>query len=120
MSAKIEKLERCLSTLMANSEVDGCALVSDRGQIMAAQLKQGVDQKAISAMAAALMSIGLRVGESLDAGVPRTIVIEGQAKTIVVMNIQNNSLIATAPANAKIGLVDFEMTKVAREIASIL
>ncbi|MEM2142207.1 MAG: roadblock/LC7 domain-containing protein [Candidatus Thorarchaeota archaeon] len=120
MSAKIQKLEQILNNLIANSEADGCALVNDKGQIMVAQLRQGVDQKAISAMATALMSIGIRVGEALEAGAPRTIVIEGKDKTIILMSIGTNSLIATAPANARIGLVDFEMTKAAQEITGVL
>ncbi len=38
MSAKIKKLEEVLKNLEADSEVDGSALVSDRGQLMVAAL----------------------------------------------------------------------------------
>ena len=56
MSAKIKRLEEILKQLEADSEVDGCALVSDRGQLMVAALHKGVDDKAVSAMAAASCS----------------------------------------------------------------
>ncbi|MHA1909443.1 MAG: roadblock/LC7 domain-containing protein, partial [Candidatus Thorarchaeota archaeon] len=65
MSAKIKKITECLKGLEANSEVDGCALVSNRGQLMCSALHKDMDEKAISAMAAALVSIGSRVGASL-------------------------------------------------------
>ncbi|MHA1902859.1 MAG: roadblock/LC7 domain-containing protein [Candidatus Thorarchaeota archaeon] len=120
MSAKIKKLEDCLKKLEADSEVDGAALVSDRGQVMAAALHKGVDEKAVSAMAAALVSIGARVGQALKSGAPKNIVIEGDAKTVVVRNLSNSALIATAPKDAKIGLIDFEMDKAAEDIGSIL
>ncbi len=120
MSAKVKKLEQCLSDLINDSEVEGCALVSERGQLMVAQLRQGIDEKAISAMAAALLSIGNRVGEALGSGEPKNIVIEGKERTVVVKNVGQAVIIAAAPADAKIGLVDFEMEKAAKIIESIL
>ena len=120
MSAKMKKLEECLKKLEADSEVDGCALVSDRGQLMAAALHKGVDEKAISAMAAALVSIGGRVGAALKSGAPKSIVIEGLEKTVIVRNLERASLIATAPKDAKIGLIDFEMDNASGDIISIL
>ena len=120
MSAKIKKLEECLKKLEADSEVDGCALVSDRGQLMAAALHKNVDEKAVSAMAAALVSIGTRVGNALDSGDPKNLVLEGKGKTVIVRVLKDAALIATAPSDAKIGLIDFEMDKVTEEVASIL
>ncbi len=120
MSAKIKKLEELLKQLEADSEVDGCALVSDRGQLMVAALHQGVDEKAVSAMAAALVSIGGRVGTALESGEPKNIVIEGNSKTIIVRKLSNAALIATAPKDAKIGLIDFEMDKVVSSVEGVL
>jgi len=111
MSAKMKKLEEILKQLEADSEVDGCALVSDRGQLMAAALHKGVDDKAVSAMAAALVSIGGRVGAALESGNPKNIVIEGEKKTVIVRKVGSAALIATAPKDAKIGLIDFEMDR---------
>ena len=71
-------------------------------------------------MAAALMSIGGRVGSALGSGSPKNIVIEGVDKLVIVRSIGDASLIATAPSDAKIGLIDFEMDKVASDIGTIL
>lgn len=120
MSAKIKRLEEILKQLEADSEVDGCALVSDRGQLMAAALHKGVDDKAVSAMAAALVSIGGRVGAALSSGEPKSIVIEGADKTVIVRKISNAALIATAPKDAKIGLIDFEMDKASASVETTL
>lgn len=120
MSAKIKKLEEILKQLEADSEVDGCALVSDRGQLMATALHKGVDEKAVSAMAAALVSIGSRVGSVLNSGDPKNIVIEGADKTVIVRKVSNAALIATAPKDAKIGLIDFEMDKASASVESTL
>ncbi len=120
MSAKINKLTQILKQLENDSEVDGAALVSTRGQLMCAALHKDADEKAISAMAAALISIGGRVGTSLKAGTPKSVIIEGSDKTIILRQIDKAALIATAPADAKIGLIDFEMDKAVESIRSIL
>ena len=98
MSAKIKKLSDILRKLEADSEIDGGALVSERGQLMAAALHKGVDEKAVAAMAAALVSIGSRVGSSLGSGEPKSIVIEGGKKMVIVRSLDKASLIATAPS----------------------
>ena len=120
MSAKIKKLEEALKVLQQDSEIDGCALVSERGQLMSAVLTKDVDQKEVAAMAAALMSIGGRVGSALGSGTPKNMVIEGEGKIIVLRRIGKSALIGTAPADAKLGLIDFEMDKTAAELSSIL
>jgi predicted regulator of Ras-like GTPase activity (Roadblock/LC7/MglB family) len=120
MSAKIKKLTESIKNLQANSEVDGCALVSDKGQLMASALHKDIDEKAVSAMAAALVSIGSRVGTALESGRPKNIVIEGSEKVVIVRKVISASLIATAPSDAKIGLIDFEMDKISKEIKDIL
>lgn len=120
MSAKIKKLSEILKRLEADSEIDGSALVSERGQLMAAALHKGVDDKAVSAMAAALVSIGSRVGSALESGEPRNIVIEGESKTVIVRKLSRVSLIATAPKDSKIGLIDFEMDNAVQEIEKVL
>jgi predicted regulator of Ras-like GTPase activity (Roadblock/LC7/MglB family) len=120
MSSKMKKLTECIKQLEANSEVDGCALVSVKGQVMASALHKDVDEKAVSAMAAALVSIGSRVGSALDSGTPKNIAIEGSDKTVIVRRVVDAALIATAPSGAKIGLIDFEMDRTVGEIKEIL
>ncbi|MFX0055187.1 MAG: roadblock/LC7 domain-containing protein [Promethearchaeota archaeon] len=120
MSAKTKELSEILKQLEADSEVDGSALVTDRGQLMVAALHKDVDDKAISAMAAALMSIGNRVGSALRSGNPKNVVIEGSNKMVIVRKLDKVSLIATAPTSAKIGLIDFEMDKAVDAIEQVL
>ncbi len=120
MSAKAKRLTEILKQLQADSEVDGSAVVSERGQLMAAALHKDVDDKAVSAMAAALVSIGTRVGEALESGNPRTITIEGEEKLVLVRKMSKATMIATAPKDAKIGLIDFEMSNAVQGIEGIL
>lgn len=120
MSAKIEKLSAILKELEQNCEVDGSALVSSKGQVMCSALHQDVDEKAVSAMAAALSSIGSRVGEVLASGEPKGILVDGVSKMVMLRQIESAVLIATAPAGSKIGLIDFELDNASKRIGGVL
>ena len=120
MSAKKEKLETILKEIEQNCEVDGVALVSNKGQIMCSALHADVDEKAVSAMAAALISIGGRVGTVLKSGDPKGIMVDGTSKMVMLRQIQSAVLISTAPAEAKVGLIDFELDSASQKIVDVL
>ncbi len=120
MGSLEEKITSLLINLEAISDVIGSAVVSNRGQIMASALHQDVDEKSVAAMAAALTSVAGRVGKTLEGGASKTIVITGKDKLVVVNPMKNATLIALAPANAKLGLVQFEITNTISELSQIL
>ena len=120
MGSLEEKISSLLVNLETISDVTGSALVSNRGQIMASALHQNVDEKSVAAMAAALTSVAGRVGETLEGGDSKTIVITGKDKLVVVNPLKNATLIALAPANANLGLVQFEIDNTISELSQIL
>ena len=75
MKKKIDELDSILRDLEQNCDIDGAAIVTERGQIVASSLPQNTEEKAVSAMAAAMLSIGNRVGIALDAGEPQSILM---------------------------------------------
>lgn len=120
MSAKEEKIIQILMDLEKNSEVQNSALISLKGQMMASALHKDVDARALSAMTAALTSVGTRVADTLKSGKTGSIVISGSDKLIVLNQLAQSVLIALAPADAKIGLIDFEINTALDKIKMIL
>jgi predicted regulator of Ras-like GTPase activity (Roadblock/LC7/MglB family) len=120
MSAKAEKIKDILLELEKNSEVDNSALVSLKGQMMASALHRDIDERALAAMTAALTSVGTRVGDTLNSGKTGSIVINGSNKLIVLNQLTQAVLIALAPAEAKIGLIDFEINSALDKIKMVL
>ncbi len=120
MSAKIKQLTEILKDLERNSEVTGVALVSIKGQLMCASLHKDVDEKAISAMSAAMVSVGTRVGQVLNAGTTSSIVINASQSIVILNQLSAAVLISTAPPDAKIGLIDFEISNTLEKINGIL
>ncbi len=120
MSAKEEKIQQVLLDLEKNSEVSNSALVSLKGQMMASALHRDIDEKAVAAMTAALTSVGTRVADTLKSGKTGSIVITGSDRVIVLHQLAQAVLIALAPADAKIGLIDFEINAALDKLKMVL
>lgn len=111
MSARAEKLVKILKELEKNSAIEGSALVSAKGQMMAHALHSDIDPQSVAAMSAALTSVGGRVGQTLNAGELNQMVLTGFSKIVVVNILQNSVLITLAPSDAAIGLLEFEIAQ---------
>ncbi|MHA1283301.1 MAG: roadblock/LC7 domain-containing protein [Promethearchaeota archaeon] len=120
MTAKEEKLKQILLELEKNSEVTNSAVISMKGQLMASALHNDIDSRALSAMAAALQSVGTRVSDTLKAGNISSIVINGSKQLIFLQQLNQALLIALAPSDAKIGLIDFEVSSALDKIKMVL
>lgn len=120
MSAKIEKMISILKELEKNCEINNSAMVSLKGQMMASALHSDVDEKGLAAMTAALTSVGNRVADNLQSGRTSSITIAGSDKLIVLHQLSQAVLIALAPADAKIGLIDFEINMAIDKIKMVL
>ena len=120
MSAKIEKMVEILKELEKNSEVNNSALVSLKGQMMASALHNDVDEKALAAMTAALTSVGNRVASTLNSGKTGSVVITGSDKLIIIHQLSQAVLVALAPSDSKIGLIDFEINQSLDKIKMVL
>ncbi len=120
MSAKSEKITDILYELEKNSEVSNSALVTLKGQMMASALHKDVDEKAVAAMTAALTSVSARVADTLKTGKTGSIIISGANKLVVLQQLTQAVLVAIAPADAKIGLIDFEINAALDKIKMVL
>ncbi|MHA1143556.1 MAG: roadblock/LC7 domain-containing protein [Candidatus Helarchaeota archaeon] len=120
MSAKSQKLNQILKELEKNTSIDGSAIVTQKGQMMSSALHSDIDEKAVSAMAAALTSVGTRVGGTLKIGDLGQMVLTGTNRIILLNSLKNSLLIALAPSDAKIGLLDFEIGQALEKIKQTL
>ncbi len=120
MSARSEKIKDILYDLEKNSEVSNSAVISLKGQMMASALHKDMDERGIAAMTAALTSVGSRVADTLKSGKVSSHVISGKDNLIVVHQLAQAALIALAPSDAKIGLIDFEINAALDKIKMVL
>ncbi len=102
-------------------DVEASAVVSVDGLIMASSLPSGLDEDRISAMSAAMLSLGDRIAEELRRGRLHRVYIEGTEGIIVLMAIGEEAVLTVmARSQAKLGLIFLDMRRAAEDLERLL
>ena len=122
MRSRTEMMVDRLRDLQAGTpDVEASAVVSVDGLIMASSLPSGVDEDRISAMSAAMLSLGDRIAEELRRGTLRRVYIEGSDGIIVLMAIGVEAVLTVmARSTAKLGLVFLDMRRAVEDLERLL
>ena len=79
MAINTEKLEQILQNFVTTTtDVQGAAMVTPDGLPLASSLPGGMDDERVSAMSAAMLSLGDRIGRELARGEIDRIYVEGE------------------------------------------
>ncbi len=120
MRSKVAELEGLLREYERRCGTEGLAIVTTKGLIMASSFQRTHDEKAMSAMAASLQSIGNRVSGELTMGEMTSILIDGAVKTILLMSAAEIIVMGMAPRDSGIALIKFEFGNLLQEVLNIL
>ncbi len=116
-----QMVERLRSMQAAAPDIEASAIVSVDGLIMASALQQGVEEDRVSAMSAAMLSLGERISSELGRGGLEQVYIKGNAGAIVLTSVgQEAVLTALARQEAKLGLIFLEMRRAAEDIVKLV
>jgi predicted regulator of Ras-like GTPase activity (Roadblock/LC7/MglB family) len=112
----------CLRAMQAASpEIEASAVVSVDGLIMASALPAGVEEDRVSAMSAAMLSLGDRIASELGRGNLEQVYIRGNTGYVLLTAVgQEAVLTALARDNAKLGLVFLEMRRAAESLERLV
>ncbi len=122
MPTAFEQMNQILKTLVQNTpDLEGAATVSFDGLILASVLPAGTDEDRVSAMAAALLSLGERSVQELQRGTLEQVYVKGGNGYIILMQAGNEAVLEViAGQSAKLGMVLLDMKRAAQEIARLL
>ena len=111
-----------LRELQANTpDVEASALVSVDGLTIAAALPTNVEEDRVSAMSAAMLSLGERIAGELGRGYLDEVYIHGDGGYVLLTAIGANAVLTVlARKQAKLGLVFLEMRRAATELEPLL
>lgn len=117
-----QQLSNRLRELVASSsEIEAAVLVSTDGLPIASILPQGVEEDRISAMSAAMLSLGEQITQELGRGTLEQVFIKGSAGFVILMSINTNVVLsALAHEKAKLGLILLEMRRASDDLKSFL
>jgi predicted regulator of Ras-like GTPase activity (Roadblock/LC7/MglB family) len=102
-------------------DVEASAVVSADGLIIASDLPQGVEEDRVSAMSAAMLSLGDRIATELRRGVLDQVYIRGENGYVVLMAAGEEAVLTVlAKREAKLGLILYDMKKAAADISAMI
>ena len=105
----------------AAPEIGASAVVSVDGLIMASSLPVEVEEDRVSAMSAALLSLGERIAGELGRGSLEQVYIHGDNGYVSLTAIgQEAVLTALARQSAKLGLIFLEMRRAAQDLEQVV
>ncbi|MBI4784878.1 MAG: roadblock/LC7 domain-containing protein [Oscillatoriophycideae cyanobacterium NC_groundwater_1537_Pr4_S-0.65um_50_18] len=122
MAINTEKLGNVLQNFVTStSDVQGAALVTPDGLPLASTLPTTMDEERVSAMSAAMLSLGERIGHELARGTIDRIYVEGDKGYGILISCGDDAvLLVLADQKAKQGILMLEIKRVVSEIKLIL
>jgi len=122
MRSRTEMMVDRLRDLQAGTpDIEASAIVSVDGLIMASSLPADVDEDRISAMSAAMISLGDRIASELGRGVLDQVYIKGDSGIIVLMSVGEDAVLTVmARSRAKLGLIFLDMKRAVADLTRLL
>jgi hypothetical protein len=112
----------CLKDLQVSTpDIEASAVVSVDGLIMASSLPAGVEEDRVSAMSAAMLSLGERIATELGRGILDQVYIRGENGYVLLMSVGEEAVLTVlARQQAKLGLLFLDMKRTAQELSKIV
>ncbi len=105
----------------ASPEIIASAVVSVDGLIMASALPADAEEDRVSAMSAAMLSLGERIASELGRGTLEQVYIRGNAGYVILTAVGEEAVLtALAREGAKLGLVFLEMRRAAQDLTRLV
>ena len=105
----------------ASPDIEASAVVSVDGLIMASALPADVEEDRVSAMSAAMLSLGERISMELGRGSLEQVYIKGGNGYVILTAVGTEAVLtALAREQAKLGLIFLEMRRAAEDLARVV
>lgn len=102
-------------------EIEASAVVSVDGLIMASSLPAGVEEDRVSAMSAAMLSLGERISNELGRGSLDQVYIKGDDGYVILMSVGDEAVLTTlVREGAKLGLIFLDMRRTADDLGKLV
>ena len=120
--SRTEQMIACLKDLQVSSpDIEASAVVSVDGLTMASSLPADVEEDRVSAMSAAMLSLGERIAGELGRGTLDQVYIRGEGGFVILMSVGEDAVLTVlARSQAKLGLLFLDMKRAAEDLADIV
>jgi len=116
-----QMVQRLRAMQVAAPDIEASAIVSVDGLIMVSALPTDVEEDRVSAMSAAMISLGERIANELGRGSLEQVYIRGNSGYILLTSVGKEAVItALARQEAKLGLVFLEMRRASEDLIKLV
>src|SRR5512146_1891291 len=114
-------VDRLRSMQASAPDIEASAVVSVDGLIMASALPQEVEEDRVSAMSAAMLSLGERIAGELGRGTLEQVYIKGEKGFVILMSVGEEAVLtALAREQAKLGLIFLDMRRATEDLSKLI
>ncbi|OQY20885.1 MAG: hypothetical protein B6I34_08160 [Anaerolineaceae bacterium 4572_32.1] len=114
-------VDRLREMQISTPDIEASAVVSVDGLIMASSLPANVEEDRVSAMSAAMLSLGERIAGELGRGTLDQVYIRGDNGYIILTAVGEEAVLtALARKEAKLGLVFLDMRRAAESLLELV
>lgn len=104
-----------------SSDIEASAIISVDGLSIASALPKDVEEDRVSAMSAAILSLGRRITSELGRGKVEQVYVKGPSGYVILMSAGEEAVLtALVTEKAKLGLIFLEMQKVADDLIKLV
>ena len=120
--SRTEQLVERLRDLQASSgDVEAAAIVSVDGLSMASSLPANIEEDRVSAMSAAMLSLGERISSELGRGELEQVMVKGENGYVILTAVGEEAVLTVlARENAKLGLIFLDVNRAVEALLSIV
>lgn len=111
-----------LRDLQASSEgVEAAAIVSVDGLSIASSLPAGIEEDRVSAMSAAMISLGERISSELGRGMLKQLYVKGENGYVILNAIGEEAVLTVlARREARLGLIFLDIARTVQDLGNLL
>lgn len=120
--SRTEQLVERLRDLQASSgDVEAAAIVSVDGLSMASSLPADIEEDRVSAMSAAMLSLGERISSELGRGELEQVMVKGESGYVLLTAVGEEAVLTVlARKEAKLGLIFLDVTRTVEDLSALV
>lgn len=120
--SRTEQLVERLRDLQASSgDIEGAVIVSVDGLSMASSLASGIEEDRVSAMSAAMLSLGERISSELGRGELEQVQVKGESGYVILTAVGEEAVLTVlARKEARLGLILLDVSRTVTALAQIV
>ncbi|WP_119069414.1 roadblock/LC7 domain-containing protein [Aggregatilinea lenta] len=114
-------VERLRDLQVSSPDVEAAAIVSVDGLSIASSLPGNIEEDRVSAMSAAMLSLGERISTELRRGSLEQVYVKGERGYVILSSIGEDAVLTVlAREHAKLGLIFLDMSRAVKELEKLL